>query len=371
MIADRCRTITPNATINRQATAKANKAKTEAGPSVQTLDITGACCMSIAAAVTSALEVYEFDEETGFHGLLPIFYNTLSTSKIPTTLHSVAEPSSKMSIAAAVTTALAQFEFDEETGFNRLWGTELPCLHCVLSAHRDGRLVCVVVDEPSRCTFCKRDHKKCIARRRLSGPLRTSSRNPNGVAPVVRAQELASNRELLTLCYRVQTAPEVHDTATIEENIRRSVHAYVRECREANVFVAVLRRLPTALETPVDGKDDRKRAKLPLAELPDQFVNDMERLIVEGKPAARNTVRTVGQGPVRRGAAQATPQKRRRQPEEREDTPPPGKGIRVSEAPEDPSLAVESSQPRRSGRKRRQADHSSISHYQRQGWMKA
>ncbi|KAF5665571.1 hypothetical protein FCIRC_10498 [Fusarium circinatum] len=276
-----------------------------------------------------------------------------------------------MSIAGAVTTALAQFEFDEETGFHRLGGTELPCLHCVLSAHRDGRLVCVVDDGPSRCTLCKRDHKKCTAippelksviqaywnachdefstdraltrlqkwraMQSLVNPLRTSSRNPNGVAPVVRAQELASNRELLTLCYRVQTAPEVHDTAIIEENIRRSVHAYVRECREANVFVAVLRRLPTAFETPVDGKDDRKRAKLPPAELPDQFVNDMERLIAEGKLAARNTVRIVGQAPVHRGAAQATPQKWRRQPEEREDTPPPEEEIRVSEAPDDPS----------------------------------
>ncbi|KAF5549048.1 hypothetical protein FMEXI_4390 [Fusarium mexicanum] len=181
----------------------------------------------------------------------------------------------------------------------------------------------------------------------LANPCRTSSQNPNGIAPVVQAQELASNRELLTLSYRVQAAPEVHDNATIEENIRRSVPAYARECHEANVFVAVLQRLPTAFETPVDGNDDRKRAKLPPVELPDQFVNDMERLIAEGKPAARNTVRTVGQGPVRRGAAQATPQKRRRQPEEREDTPPPEEEIRVSEAPGDPSPAPESSQPRR------------------------
>jgi hypothetical protein len=51
----------------------------------------------------------------------------------------------------------------------------------------------------------------------------------------------------------------------------------------------------------------------------------MDRLVTEGNPPARNAVRTLGQGPVRRGAAQATPQKRRRwldEESEREETPP-------------------------------------------------
>lgn len=38
----------------------------------------------------------------------------------------------------------------------------------------------------------------------LSNPFRTTPRNRTGVAPVIQAQELASNRELLTLSYRVQ-----------------------------------------------------------------------------------------------------------------------------------------------------------------------
>ncbi|KAF5633320.1 uncharacterized protein FTJAE_7217 [Fusarium tjaetaba] len=132
----------------------------------------------------------------------------------------------------------------------------------------------------------------------LSNPCRTTSRNPNGVAP---------------------TGPEIHDDTTIEGDIRRTVPAYTRECREANAFVAALERLPTAFETPVDGENDRKKAKLPPMELHDEFIEDMERLVAEGKETVCNAVRTIGQGPVRRGAAQATPQKRRRALKEDDD----------------------------------------------------
>lgn len=38
----------------------------------------------------------------------------------------------------------------------------------------------------------------------LSNPCRTTPRNRTGVSPVVQAQELASNQELLTLSYRGQ-----------------------------------------------------------------------------------------------------------------------------------------------------------------------
>ncbi|KAG5753711.1 hypothetical protein H9Q69_002985 [Fusarium xylarioides] len=127
-----------------------------------------------------------------------------------------------MSIAAAVATALEQYEFDEETGFNRLADSELPCLHCVLSTHRDGRLICVVDETPSRCSLIKKDHKKCTS-----------------------------------------AGPEIHDNATIEENIADTVTAYARECPEADAFVAAIERLPTAFETPVDGENDGTNAKFP------------------------------------------------------------------------------------------------------------
>ncbi|KAF5227590.1 hypothetical protein FANTH_14725 [Fusarium anthophilum] len=169
-----------------------------------------------------------------------------------------------MSIAGAVTTALAQFEFDEETGFHRLGGTELPCLHCAPSAH--GRLVRVVDDKPSRCTLCKRDHKKCTAA--YWNALRdefSTDRALNRLQKWRAMQCVCPGSGVGSLIPRY---PEVHENANIEENIRRSVPAYARKCREANVFVAVLQRLPTAFETPFDGEDDRKRAKLPPANSP-------------------------------------------------------------------------------------------------------
>ncbi|KAG5766797.1 hypothetical protein H9Q72_005169 [Fusarium xylarioides] len=166
----------------------------------------------------------------------------------------------------------------------------------------------------------------------LTNPCRTTSRNPDDIAPVVQAQELVSNRELLTLSYRVQAAPEIHDNATIEENIRQTVSAYARECREANAFVAVLERLPTAFETPADREDRDEKAKLPPMELPDEFIDVMDRLIAEGNQPARNTVRTI-QGPVRHGAAQDTPQKRQRALKEDNDEVEES-SIWDSEAPE-------------------------------------
>ncbi|KAF5643149.1 hypothetical protein F52700_2864 [Fusarium sp. NRRL 52700] len=121
----------------------------------------------------------------------------------------------------------------------------------------------------------------------LANPCRGTSLNPNGVTPVVQAQELASNPELLSLSYRVQAAPEVHDDATIEANFRRTVLAHARECHKADVFVAVLERLSAVFETPGNGEDRRKKAKLPPMELPDNVIDDMNRLSPQGNPASQ------------------------------------------------------------------------------------
>ncbi|CZR41643.1 uncharacterized protein FPRO_11232 [Fusarium proliferatum ET1] len=86
----------------------------------------------------------------------------------------------------------------------------------------------------------------------LSNPCGTTPRNRTGVAPVVQAQELASNQELLSLSYRV------------------------------------LERLPTAFEMPLEEDNSRKRTKFPSTELPDKFIDDMDRLVAEGGSAARN-----------------------------------------------------------------------------------
>ncbi|KAF5702768.1 hypothetical protein FMUND_13323 [Fusarium mundagurra] len=223
-----------------------------------------------------------------------------------------------MSIAAAIATALEHMNLTKRRASiaspaqssRASIGPSLP--------HRDGRLVCVVDDMSSRCTFCKRDHKKCTA-------------IPPELKPVIQAYWNALHSEFstdrpLTRLEKWRAAPEIHDNATIEENIRRTDPAYARECREANAFVAVLERLPTAFETPVDGEDRHKKARLPPMELPDEFTEDMGRLIAKGNLATRNVARTVGHGPFRRGSAQATPQKRRRALKEDDDKLEEGSG---------------------------------------------
>ncbi|KAF5600437.1 hypothetical protein FPANT_2393 [Fusarium pseudoanthophilum] len=221
-----------------------------------------------------------------------------------------------MSITAAVATALDQYEFDEETGFDRQADAELPCLHCVLSAHRDGR------ETPPRCTLYKRDQKTYTAvYPSTAEAMRVTQAYWNALdsefstdRPLTRFEKWRVMQNLLPTG---SFLPEIHDNATIEENLRRTVTAYARECREANTFVVVLERLPTAFETPFDGENDRKKAKLPPMELPDDLIEGMERLIAGAvgtisKETSCNVVRTIGQGRIRRGAAQATPQKRRR-----------------------------------------------------------
>ncbi|CVK97788.1 uncharacterized protein FPRN_10812 [Fusarium proliferatum] len=124
----------------------------------------------------------------------------------------------------------------------------------------------------------------------LSNPCRTTLRNRTGIAPVIQAQELASNQELLTLSYRGQVKISVALLAprSITQNICRTVPAYVAQCPEADAFVAVLERLPTAFEMPLEGDNSRKRAKFPSTELPDKFIDDMDRLVAEGGSAARS-----------------------------------------------------------------------------------
>lgn len=39
---------------------------------------------------------------------------------------------------------------------------------------------------------------------------------------------------------------------------------------------------------PLEGDNSRKRAKFPSTELPDKFIDDMDRLVAEGGSAARN-----------------------------------------------------------------------------------
>ncbi|KAG4282390.1 hypothetical protein FPRO06_09063 [Fusarium proliferatum] len=101
----------------------------------------------------------------------------------------------------------------------------------------------------------------------LSNPCRTTLRNRTGIAPVIQAQELASNQELLTLSYRGQARPEIHNTKHLPN---------------------LLERLPTAFEMPLEGDNSRKRAKFPSTELPDKFIDDMDRLVAEGGSAARS-----------------------------------------------------------------------------------
>ncbi|KAF5530251.1 hypothetical protein FPHYL_14113 [Fusarium phyllophilum] len=94
-------------------------------------------------------------------------------------------------------------------------------------------------------------------------------------------------------------APRSTITQLSRRTFANTVTAYARECPEADAFVAAIERLPTAFKTPVDGENDGRNAKFP----PTNF-NSINWL-------ARNAVRTISQGPVRRGVAQATPQKRR------------------------------------------------------------
>ncbi|KAF5693145.1 hypothetical protein FDENT_2287 [Fusarium denticulatum] len=170
-----------------------------------------------------------------------------------------------MSIAAAVATALEQYEFDEETGFNRQADSELPCLHCVLSAHRDGRLLLLLS--------------------------KRSNLPPTEFTLASRSTAIRLSRKTFA------------DT----------VPAYARESPEADACVAALERLPTAFETPVDVENDRKKAKFTPTELPDG-------------------------SPVRRGVAQATPQKRQRALREDDDELEES-SIRDSEAPESMALS--------------------------------
>ncbi|KAF5597632.1 uncharacterized protein FSUBG_8464 [Fusarium subglutinans] len=68
-----------------------------------------------------------------------------------------------MRVASTVIAALEEYEFDLEAGFARLGPGESSCLGCVLAIHRSNRLVCVIDEMETCCTWCAHNHKKCTA----------------------------------------------------------------------------------------------------------------------------------------------------------------------------------------------------------------
>ncbi|KAF4334484.1 hypothetical protein FBEOM_11684 [Fusarium beomiforme] len=125
----------------------------------------------------------------------------------------------------------------------------------------------------------------------FANPCRITARNPLGNAPLLQNNEY-------------------HSPVAVKENLRRLAPSYTRQCVEADTFAMLLERFDLAASTPLDHETARKKGKWP-KELPASFVSLINRCISDGNPIPRIVVRYAGQGPVRRGAAQATPQKHR------------------------------------------------------------
>ncbi|RGP80933.1 hypothetical protein FLONG3_945 [Fusarium longipes] len=130
------------------------------------------------------------------------------------------------------------------------------------------------------------------------------------ITPVLQVQELAATYKLFGLIYCINTS-EVYSPAVVAGNLARLTPSYARESLEGGAFASLLERLDLAADTPIPGENSRKKADWP-AELDNAFIALMNCCIADGNPAPRVMVRYIGQGPVRRGAAQATPQQRRR-----------------------------------------------------------
>ncbi|KAM0361896.1 hypothetical protein ACHAO7_011841 [Fusarium culmorum] len=256
-----------------------------------------------------------------------------------------------MSLSQAVRDALADFPFVPAENFSGQIEGERPCYYCVLSVGRDVRCVCVAEDNAIRCVVCEDSHQKCCAipeellgaaqliinsydahvdldaqndltplqRWRVAqchkdaisafastynmmlNPCRITTSDRNGIAPVIQAQELAAHRGILALIYRVMTG-ENHTPDEVESNLASFVPAYSLSCTEADTLAECL----ASLDGCADCVHSKEKRSSRLAELPHGFKEDVyraiRRLVRANNSAPAVTVRTVGQGPVRRGA---------------------------------------------------------------------
>ncbi|KAF5593526.1 hypothetical protein FPCIR_5225 [Fusarium pseudocircinatum] len=149
-----------------------------------------------------------------------------------------------MLIVAAVATALQQYEFEEE---KRRASIARPTLSSRASI-------------APFLPISTGDLSVSLMKRRLD-------------APSARVLLLSKRSNLPTTESSSQFPTEfrlaLRSTATrlSRKTFAGTVPAYARESSEADACVAALERLTTAFETPVDGGNDRKKAKFPPTEL--------------------------------------------------------------------------------------------------------
>ncbi|KAF9765370.1 hypothetical protein IL306_002341 [Fusarium sp. DS 682] len=138
-----------------------------------------------------------------------------------------------MSVAAPIIAALEQYEFDSELGF-------LPSSKLSFSA--TGTLHILTRLQRWRVVQCLNELGSALRSLVdvLANPCHTTPSNPVGVAPVLRVQELAANRENLALLYRVLASGEKHTDDEIKGIIARIPHPNARECSEVEVFSSAL-----------------------------------------------------------------------------------------------------------------------------------
>ncbi|EEU39423.1 uncharacterized protein NECHADRAFT_81578 [Fusarium vanettenii 77-13-4] len=121
-----------------------------------------------------------------------------------------------MSLLATYSAVLSKFTYDAAANFWKMDLGEVPCMYCLEHMDKDPRIPCITDQSPNCCLLCAHDKKKCgsiwRANRavkdvayawrkvadRLRDPMSQKSKDALQLSRV-QTQELASNRELLSL----------------------------------------------------------------------------------------------------------------------------------------------------------------------------
>ncbi|KAF5643155.1 hypothetical protein F52700_2870 [Fusarium sp. NRRL 52700] len=184
-----------------------------------------------------------------------------------------------MSIAFAVISALEGYEYDPNQDFARLRPGESPCLGSQVDFETTADRVLTPLQR-WRIVQCLNELGSSLRSLVLTNLCGTISDNPVGVAPALQLREFVSVRGYLSLIYRAQTDGEQHDA---EEILSRVNPGYARECVEVDVSTGAVDGLLLAFRDLLDNETPRKKVDRP-DKLPVGFLAAMQRCVDAGYP---------------------------------------------------------------------------------------
>ncbi|KAF5600442.1 hypothetical protein FPANT_2398 [Fusarium pseudoanthophilum] len=238
-----------------------------------------------------------------------------------------------MSMLRTIATTLAEFAYDKDIKFTSFTTSEeTPCFLCLITIHRDARLLCVAKDSANPvCLCCQDSNEKCgsipreilgaaqfywnhvrrlqtlaadldglttteqAVAEQISDPFKLST-SEHDVVWTIETQDAAATRELLSL--QLLQSAGLLSREELQARVAAATPLYARDDSKAVRLRKALHRLPNAHKIP-HGPDDEELEDLP-QELADHLIAQMKEARDSGCTAPVCPPAFTGMEPVSR-----------------------------------------------------------------------